>query len=334
MGWPGLIVAAYPRRRPRLHHVDELGADRLAVDHRRRVFGLRRDERDGRRRSAGQLSQTSPTRSPIWTSASRGSGTKNRTKIFSGGSSDTTGAAGGDGLAGPGEDVGDDAADRRGDVALVEPPLQTCRPPRATASYRRLLRLDLALAPERRAHLGRRRFEALDLGIGRAQVGALLVDELDRHRVRFHQGLVAPEIGLDLVARGLGVRPDWLPPAEFRSACRSAWRLASCSSACRSCRVACSLAARSAVSSCSNRAAPGATFEPRWTARVSEQALLGRPDLDVVGLGIALPLDRRRSAVLPPPAGACRGQRRATRLPLLPNGSWHLTYCNRTVSLH
>ena len=48
IGWPGLISRGLLRRRPRLHHVDELGADRLAVDHRRRVFGLRRDEGDGR----------------------------------------------------------------------------------------------------------------------------------------------------------------------------------------------------------------------------------------------------------------------------------------------
>ena len=92
--------------------------------------------------------------------------------------------AGRDGLAGAGENVGDDAADRRDDVALVEPPLQHVDR-RARGFGGRLLRLDLALAPERRPHLRQRRLEALHLGIGGAQVGALLVDELDRHRVGF-----------------------------------------------------------------------------------------------------------------------------------------------------
>ena len=43
--------------------------------------------------------------------------------MFCGGSSDTTGAAGRDRLARPREHVGDHPADRRGHMALVEPPL-------------------------------------------------------------------------------------------------------------------------------------------------------------------------------------------------------------------
>ena len=43
-----------------------------------------------------------------------------------------------------------------------------------------------------------------------------------------------------------------------------------------------------------------------------EQPLLGRADLDEIGLGIALPLDRRRGAVPPPPAGPAAARRSNT----------------------
>jgi hypothetical protein len=214
--------------------------------------------------------------------------------------------AGGDGLAGAGENVGDDAADRRGDVALVEPPLQhvdRC----ARRLGGRLLRLDLALASKRRTHLCHRRFEALDLGNGRAQVGALLVDELDGHRVRFHQGLVAPEIGLDLVARGLGVRQIGFRLLDFgqlAAGLEIGELLLGLPELPRSLLLGGPIGG--VVLFEQGRA--GSDLRAALDGEGGEEALLGRPDLDVIGLGIALPLNRRRVAVLPPPARACRGR--------------------------
>ena len=43
------------RRRARLHQVDQLGAIGVAVDHRRRIFGLRRDERNRRLEIGGTI---------------------------------------------------------------------------------------------------------------------------------------------------------------------------------------------------------------------------------------------------------------------------------------
>ena len=125
------------RRRPRLDQEDELGAGRFAVDDRRRVFGLRRDERDRAVRSGGQLSQDSATVSPAMDVGQRGSGTKKRTKMFSGGSSETTGAPAGSVSPGPRQHVGDDSGDGRrrpsagrAATAPAPAPRRQPRPPR------------------------------------------------------------------------------------------------------------------------------------------------------------------------------------------------------------
>ena len=89
------------RRRMRLDQIDQLLAVGLAVDHRRRVFRLRRDERDGGGRALARSRRSrSPSGRRYGCVASSVSGTKKRTRMFCGGSSETTGSAGIDGLAG------------------------------------------------------------------------------------------------------------------------------------------------------------------------------------------------------------------------------------------
>ena len=129
-------------------------------------------------RSAGQLSQTSATRSPMMDLGEhRSPGTKNRTKIFSGGSSDTTGAPAAMVSPGRARTSATLPADRRGHVALVEAPFG-----HVDGGARRLdgrvLRLDLPLAADRRVRLRQRRLEAATLALRGAQVGPLLIQRL------------------------------------------------------------------------------------------------------------------------------------------------------------
>ena len=66
-----------------------------------------------------------------------------------------------------------------------------------------LLRHDLALAPHRGAQLRQRGFERLDFCGGGTQIRAPFVHDLARHAADLHQFLVALQVDLDSIARGL-----------------------------------------------------------------------------------------------------------------------------------
>ena len=178
----------------------------------------------------------------------------------------------------------------------------------------RLLRPDLALAAERRAHLGERRLEALDLGGGGAQIGALLVDELLGDGVGPYQCLVALEVGLDLVAGRLGVREISLGLVNLG---RLAARLEIGELLLGLAKLPRRLLAGGEVGGVvlleQRRARRHLGAAPHRERH--QEALLGRSDLDEIGLGITLPLQRRRGAIEPPPgaAGTCENDQRENR---------------------
>ena len=304
-GWPGLISVACSRGGRASHHEDELGAARLAVDHRRRVFGLRRDEGDrsptGRPDSCRNAARP---RSPRWTSASLGSGTKKRTKMF------PAAAATPPGRRPAGSRRGAPARRRRrrrpalrhgAGRAAIAP----SRAPRLARFDEGLLCLDLALAPDRGAQLRQRRLEACDLGdwpsagrraaARRAASMAPPVFSRSSLRLRSDCDLVASRLGVGEIGLGLldfGRLAAGLEIGELRFRLVELARSPGRARRGRWCRPGRTAARRPRPSS----RAP--TCEGR------EQALLGRADLDEIGVGIALPFDRRRRAVRPPPAGA------------------------------
>ena len=93
IGWPGLISAACSGGGRASTMIDELGPARLAVDHGRRVFGLRRDEGDG----GGEVGRAAVAgeRDPV-AEMDRGEiaarARRSARRCSRGGSSDTTGA--------------------------------------------------------------------------------------------------------------------------------------------------------------------------------------------------------------------------------------------------
>ena len=257
VGRPGR-AAAWPRQK------HQLGLADFAVDQRRRVFGLRRNERDragqaGRAAVAGQSDRIAQMQR-----AENGSGTKNRTKILPGGSSDTTGCACRHRLAWAGEHIGHASGGGRGDTALREPPLGHVE---RRLRGRRPRRAAPAISPSR--PIGARACASAacnrrDLGLGRVVIGPQLIDVLLRDGSLRQQ--TSPRRRSAVARTSVA-----LASARLASACwisvglPPAWRLASCSSACASCCAAWSRAARSSVSSCVNSGAPAATSSPRAT---------------------------------------------------------------------
>jgi hypothetical protein len=175
--------------------------------------------------------------------------------------------------------------------------------------HHRLLRLDLALPPHWGTHLGERGFETLHLGIGRAQIGALLLDELLGCREGLHEGFGAPQIGLDLVARRLGIREARLGLLDLG---RLAGGLEIGELLFGLLELPRGLVARRNIGGVVLVEQRRARRDPRAARHRErgEEALLGRTDFDEIGLRIALPFGRRGRPSGPPPAGtAGRGYR-------------------------
>ena len=119
--------------------------------------------------------------------ASIGSGTKKRTKMFSGGNSDTTGPPAG--IVSPAR-ASTSATTPAAGAATWRWSSRHCAIATAAraASTARLLGLDfVARARVGFAHLRQRGFEPLHLGARGSQVGALLFDDLHRGRARLEQ---------------------------------------------------------------------------------------------------------------------------------------------------
>ena len=214
-----------------------------------------------------------------------------------------------DGLAGAGKDVVDGASHWRGDVALVEPPL--CHGHRGARRIdRRILRGDLVTPAKRRTHLRECRFEPVNLGFRRAVIGPKLIDILDRNGTKAHQRFVSLEIGLGPDERRPGIRQVCFRLFNF---C-----LLAASLEIRQLRFGLGQLPRGLVD---GRPVGGVVLLKQWRAGGDldaprdedggEETLLGRADLHEIGLGIALPLGRRRNAgPRPPPTGARhRGER-------------------------
>ena len=100
-------------------------------------------------RSPGQWSHWNCTWSPTCTRMNSVSGMKKRTKMFSAGRSETTGAPARQRLSRPRDYVRDDGAHRRGDRPLVEPPLRLLERGLQRIDQR-ILRLDFARPAHRR----------------------------------------------------------------------------------------------------------------------------------------------------------------------------------------
>ena len=257
-------AAGLVRRRPRLDKRTRAWPALLAVDDRRRVFGLRRDEGNGgpqigtaavageRYRVAAMHAGTAPL-----------SGTKKRTKIL------PAAAAKRPGRRRPSSRQAAPAHRRRarrpgGDAALRQAPLRHFQ-----AGARRLdggiLRLDLRNAAERGAQLRERRLVGRDFRFGGTVLRGQLVHSLPRGKAVAQQGPAALQVRGGAHQRRARVRNVRFGLLNFCLLTATS-RFASCCRAWSNCRAAWSRAARSAVSSCVNKGAPAATRSPRATA--------------------------------------------------------------------
>ena len=148
------------------------------------------------------------------------------------------------------------------------------------------------------------------MGLGRALVGGLLVDELDGRGACLEQRLVARKIASDLVARRRGVRQIGFRLQDF-GRLAGALQIGELILGLR--QLASGLFAGGAIIRVvliEQRRA----FDDPVAARdmdLRDQALLRWPDLDEIGIRVALPLDVGRivGAQQEPPAGEGRGAR-------------------------
>ena len=180
---------------------------------------------------------------------------------------------------------------------------------------------------------------ACTLALGGSQVGALLIDGLQRHRAGFEieERLGSLQIALAPCRAPPARPPDWPAPVDLG-------RLAAVAEIgellLRLCQLSLGLIDRGPVGGVVliEQRRAGRDLVAARDRHGGEQTLLGRADLDEIGLRIALPLDRKGSArPHPPPAGARQPQHRDHQDE---NVSAHLTchrdltFCNETVSLH
>ncbi len=219
---------------------------------------------------------------------------KKRTKMFCGGRSETTGAPAASVSPGKAITSATRPACGRGDRTLVESPLGFLQR-RFERVDQRILRVDLARPAHRRLGGRQRRPGRRDLGFGRAQVGGLLIDGLLGRRARLQERRTAPQIFLRPVARRLGVLQVGLGLLDLAGLGRGKEvgelvarllqepaRLIDRGPVVRRVLLEQRLALHDAVAA---RDMDG-----------GQKALLGRADLDEIGLRVALPGDRRRSA--------------------------------------
>ena len=234
------------------------------------------------------------------------SGTKNRTKIFPGGSSETTGAPAAMVSPGRAKYVGDAPCRRRANVALRQPPFGDFERG-LRGAHGRLLGFDLLGAAIRRAGLRQRRFERRDLRGRRAEIGPALIERFRRHGAGAGEEFAAIEVGFGARQRGPGVGQIRLRLFDLG---RLAGRLQIGELLLRLVHLPHSLIAGRAICRVvlgKQRRTRGDLIAARNIER-GEQALLRGADLHEVGVRVALPLRRRRRAMaMPPPnAGADR----------------------------
>ena len=253
--------------------------------------------------------------------------------MFSGGSSETTGAPACKRLARPRQHVGDESGDRRGDRALGEAPARL-RQSRVGGLDRRGLGDDLVRPAERRLSLLHRGCGGGDFRLGRGEVGPLLVDDLLGRRAARQQGLVALEVGLHLAARGDRVVEIGLGLGDLGRLGGSLQIGELVLGLLRQVRGLIDRGAVHRVVLVEQRRALDDTVAA-LDVDGGDEALLGRPDLDEIGFGVALPrrLGRRLSE---PEDGESSGDRNDDAhhydRSLCPRSIPQI--CNETVALH
>ena len=219
--------------------------------------------------------------------------------MFSGGRSETTGA--------PAASVSPGWAN----TSAMRPPMgavtlrcasrhSAIASPAAQRSDRGALRLDLALPAQRQQGLIERGRGGLHLGLGRTVIGAALIDGLRRGVSVAQQRLVAGQIGASPHQGRAGICQIGFRLRDFR-------RLAAGFEIGELLFALGELARRLVAGGPfvgvvlpEERRALGDQLAARHE-QLGQQPLLDRGDLDVVGVGIALPDDRFDRAVLRPP---------------------------------
>ncbi len=294
----GVELRRLARKRPRLDEIDELCPRRLAVDDRRGVLGLRRDE--GNRPTETRWTGIAADRHRVATMQPRQrvlGDEEAHEDIFRRQDRDDR-TAGSHRLTGPRQHIRHAAADRRRDAALGEPPIRH-RERGARRLDRRMLRLDFALPAERRACLRQRRLGSLHLGAGRAVIGARLVDTLRGCVAALEQRFAALQIGFGAHQCRAGIGQIGLGLRDLR---RLAFRLEIGELLFGLRQLPRRLVAGGALGRvilgeerCARRDVIAARH--RYGGQLPLQ---DRRDLDVVRLGVALPRRRRRGALLDP----------------------------------